>query len=298
MTLDLNPVGRAGDSPARAAGAEDAPGRRQPLRSALYWGRVMHQRLNPRKHRFRYRVFSLLFDLEELQELDRRLPLFGYNRFSLFSFNDRDHGPCDGSPLRPWIDAQLAQPGIDLQGGRVQVLCMPRVLGHTFNPISVWFCYGADEALSAVLYEVHNTFGDRHTYLVPVSAGEAGQRVLHHDAAKKLYVSPFMPVSGSYSFRLEPAGEEFSLLIRYQGEEGDRLIATHHARRTELSLVTLAQAFFKAPLVPLKVVMGIHWEALHLFTRKRATFFHRPQPPETMVSLGRSSSGKLSLNRG
>ena len=219
----------------------------------------MHQRLNPRKHRFRYRVFSLLFDLEELQELDRRLPLFGYNRFSLFSFNDRDHGPCDGSPLRPWIDAQLAQPGIDLQGGRVQVLCMPRVLGHTFNPISVWFCYGADEALSAVLYEVHNTFGDRHTYLVPVSAGEAGQRVLHHDAAKKLYVSPFMPVSGSYSFRLEPAGEEFSLLIRYQGEEGDRLIATHHARRTELSLVTLAQAFFKAPLVPLKVVMGPVW---------------------------------------
>ena len=150
MTLDLNPVGRADDSPAEAAraagaaGAEHAPGRRQPLRSALYWGRVMHQRLNPRKHRFRYRVFSLLFDLEELQELDRRLPLFGYNRFSLFSFNDRDHGPCDGSPLRPWIDAQLTRAGIDLQGGRVQrgdagMVCgsknaNPRPAGRPWEP--------------------------------------------------------------------------------------------------------------------------------------------------------------------
>lgn len=260
-----------------------------PTQSALYWGRVMHQRLNPRKHRFRYRVFSMLFDLDELERLDRTLPLFGYNRFSLYSFNDCDHGPCDGSPLRPWIDAELAKAGIDLAGGKVQVLCMPRVLGHTFNPISVWFCYHREGDLAAVLYEVHNTFGDRHSYLMPVSENEAGQRVLHHDAVKNLYVSPFMPVTGGYSFRLEPAGERYSLLIRYEGEEGDRLIATHHARRTSLSARTLLQAFLKAPLIPLKVVIGIHWEAFHLFTRKRAAFFHRPAPPKTAVTLGSSA---------
>jgi DUF1365 family protein len=232
------------------------------MHSALYWGRVMHQRMNPKKHRFRYRVFSVLFDLDELEDLDRGLNLFGYNRFALYSFNDRDHGPCDGSPLRPWIDARLAEAGIDLEGGRVKVLCMPRVLGHTFNPISVWFCYGADDALRAVLYEVHNTFGDKHSYLVPVSGTEASARVLHHDAVKKLYVSPFMPVSGGYSFRLEPAGEAYSLLIRYEGEEGDRLIATHHAKRHPLTARALLQAFIKAPLIPLKVVFDIHWEAL------------------------------------
>lgn len=260
-----------------------------PLKSALYWGRVMHQRMNPKKHRFRYRVFSVLFDLDELETLDRKLPLFGYNRFSLYSFNDRDHGPCDGSPLRPWIDAQLGQAGIDLEGGRVQVLCMPRVLGHTFNPISVWFCYGPDHALRAVLYEVHNTFGDKHSYLVPVSENDAQSRVLHHDAVKKLYVSPFMPVSGGYSFRLEPADEAYSLLIRYEGEEGDRLIATHHAKRTALTGKSLLQALIKAPMIPLKVVFDIHWEALHLFTRKKAAFFHRPEPPKTAVTLGSSA---------
>lgn len=260
-----------------------------PLKSALYWGRVMHQRMNPKKHRFRYRVFSVLFDLDELETLDRTLPFFGYNRFSLYSFNDRDHGPCDGSPLRPWIDAQLAKAGIDLEGGRVQVLCMPRVLGHTFNPISVWFCYGPDEALRAVLYEVHNTFGDKHSYLVPVSQNDAQSRVLHHDAVKKLYVSPFMPVSGGYSFRLEPADEAYSLLIRYEGEEGDRLIATHHAKRSPLTGQSLMQALIKAPMIPLKVVFEIHWEALHLFTRKKAAFFHRPEPPKTAVTLGSSA---------
>jgi len=259
------------------------------MRSALYWGRVMHQRLNPKKHRFRYRVFSMLFDLDELKTLDLSLPLFGHNRFSLYSFNDRDHGPCDGSPLRPWIDGELAKAGIDLQGGSVQVLCMPRVLGHTFNPISVWFCHHRDGHLAGVLYEVHNTFGDHHSYLVPVENNQANSRVLHHDAVKKLYVSPFMPVSGGYSFRLEPAGERYSLLIRYEGEEGDRLIATHHATRTVLSARTLLAAFIKAPLIPLKVVLGIHWEAFHLFTRKRATFVHRPAPPKTPVTVGSSS---------
>ena len=260
-----------------------------PLRSALYWGRVMHQRMAPKKHRFRYRVFSLLFDIDELERLDRELPLFGYNRFSLYSFNDRDHGPCDGSPMRPWIESKLAEAYIDLEGGRIQILCMPRVMGHTFNPISVWFCYGKDERLRAVLYEVHNTFGDRHSYLVPITENEAQNRVLHHDAVKQLYVSPFMPVSGGYSFRLEPAEEAYSLLIRYQGEEGDRMIATHHAKRAPLTARGLLKAFLKAPLIPLKVVMEIHWEALHLFTRKRAPFFHRPQPPKMPVSLGSSA---------
>ena len=259
------------------------------LKSAFYWGRVMHQRMNPKKHRFRYRVFSVLFDLDELETLDRDLPLFGYNRFSLYSFNDHDHGPCDGSPLRPWLDTQLAQANIDLEGGRVQILCMPRVLGHTFNPISVWFCYGPNEDLRAVLYEVHNTFGDKHSYLVPIDGEQAEQRVLHHDAIKKLYVSPFMPVTGGYSFRLEPANDTYSLLIRYEGEEGDRLIATHRAKRTALTANALLQALFKAPMIPLKVVLEIHWEALHLFTRKRATFFHRPEPPKAAVSLGSSA---------
>ena len=123
----------------------------------------MHRRLRPRLHRFKYRVFAALFDLDELPDLDRRLRLFAWNRWSLFSFHDRDHGPS-GSDLRGWLDGLLAGAGI-APGGPKRVLCYPRILGHVFNPLSVWFCDDAAGALKAIIYEVHNTYDEGHAYV-------------------------------------------------------------------------------------------------------------------------------------
>ena len=119
----------------------------------------------------RYGVFWLLLDLDEIDTLARRLRLFSRNRFNALSFHDRDHGEPGAGALRAQIERHLADAGIDIGGGAIRLLCMPRIFGYAFNPLSVHFCYRRDETLAAILYEVHNTFGERHSYLIPVEAG-------------------------------------------------------------------------------------------------------------------------------
>src|SRR6195952_4711590 len=140
--------------------------------AALYVGEVMHARLRPMGHRFSYRVMSLLIDLDRLDTADRQSPLFGVNRAALYSFREADHGDRDGSSLRAWTQRCAAEHGIDLSGGRVLLLCYPRLLGYTFNPLSVYFCFRADGALTLMIYEVRNTFGDIHAYVLPVKPGQ------------------------------------------------------------------------------------------------------------------------------
>ncbi|MGB7861295.1 MAG: DUF1365 family protein, partial [Acidimicrobiia bacterium] len=121
-------------------------------RSMLYQGRVTHTRLSPFKHRFSYRVFYGLFDLDELNVLDRELRFFSIGRFNLFGFNLADYGPGDGSALRPWVEQTLAGAGVDLDGGRIALLTFPRILGYVFNPLSIWYCYGPEDDLRAVIH--------------------------------------------------------------------------------------------------------------------------------------------------
>src|SRR5689334_6104828 len=140
--------------------------------AALYVGDVMHARLKPIGHRFSYRVMSLLIDLDRLEAADRQSPLFGVNRAALYSFREADHGDRDGSSLRAFAQRCAAERGIDLSGGQVLLLCYPRLLGYTFNPLSVYFCYRATGELALVIYEVRNTFGEIHPYILPVKPDE------------------------------------------------------------------------------------------------------------------------------
>jgi Protein of unknown function (DUF1365) len=140
--------------------------------AVLYVGEVMHARLKPMGHRFSYRVMSLLIDLDRLADADRQSPLFGVNRAALYSFHEADHGRRDGSSLRAYAQGCAAARGIDLTGGQVLLLCYPRLFGYTFNPLSVYFCYRADGELVLLIYEVRNTFGDIHPYVLPVTPGE------------------------------------------------------------------------------------------------------------------------------
>ncbi len=261
------------------------------MRSRLYTGEVMHKRLLPFRHRFRYRVFSLLLDLDELPRLDRELRLFSHNRFNLFSFHDRDHGGRDGRPLRPWIAARLAEAGIesdiatDIAGGRgrIELLCFPRVLGYVFNPLTIWFCRDSSDRLRAVLYEVRNTFGDKHGYLLPVAEAHRPEQPLRQACAKGFHVSPFLPMDGGYRFRLHEPGERLSVLIREDLPEGEVLVATQTGRRAPLDDRRLARAFVAFPLLTLKVIAAIHWQALRLWL-KGARFHRRPAPPAAEVT--------------
>lgn len=249
-------------------------------RSCLYRGQVMHHRLAPVGHRFTYRVASLLIDLDELAGL--KVGLLSHNRANLFSIHDRDLG--DGGDPRRWIETELARHAIALDGGRIAVHLFPRILGFGFTPLTTWFCRDAAGRLAAVLYEVHNTFGERHAYLVRTAADQ--RRTLRHSADKCFHVSPFIGLGGTYDFAVRVPGETLALSIRERDRATDRpiLIASHMARRVPLSDTELVRAALAYPLLPLKILGGIHWEALRLWL-KGASFHRKPAPPEAPVSF-------------
>lgn len=253
-----------------------------PLRSGAYVGTVMHQRHKPRRHRLEYRVFSLYLDLDEVDELDRTSRWFSHNRFNLIALFDRDHGAADGSALKPWVQEHLKRAGLDATGGRIGMLCYPRLFGFVFNPLTVFFCHDADDRLIAVLYEVRNTFGERHAYLIPVS--DPTSDVVRHGCDKLFYVSPFISMQAHYDFRVLVPGEKTILAIHETDAGGALLDARFIGHRQELTDRGLIRLLLSHPLMTLKVVAGIHWEALKLW-RKGMPFFSRPSPPPEAVTI-------------
>lgn len=250
--------------------------------SALYAGKVMHQRLRPRRHRLSYRMFYLLLDLDEIDSLAAGLRLFSHNRFNLFGFFDRDHGDGAARPLKAYVERQLKAAGIEPDGGPIRLLAMPRMLGYVFNPLSVYFCHRRQGDLAAILYEVNNTFGQRHSYLIPVEGNEQEGRIEQH-CAKRFYVSPFMGMGLRYRFRVAPPGDGVSLHITGSDDQGALIIATFAGKRRPLTDAALARALLAYPLLTLKVIVGIHWEALLLWM-KGMRLQARPAPPAEPVT--------------
>lgn len=250
--------------------------------SGLYVGKVTHRRLEPMGHRLRYRTYSLLVDIDELDELAAQIPLLSHNRWNLFSIHDRDFGSRNGTPLRAWIDRQLGAAGIDSKGGKVMLLAFPRILGYTFNPLSIWFCYNPSGRLRAVLYEIHNTFGHSLSHLIPIDGPMNGPH--RHSFSKELHVSPFFDQEGQYVFTLRPPVDRFSVSIDYNVADSKMLTATMSTRRQDLSSRNLLKAFFSHPLLTLKVTFGIHWHALRLLL-KGARYRGVPPPPEQSVKF-------------
>jgi len=228
-----------------------------------------------------------------LPTLDKEIVGFTYNRPGLFSFYDRDHGPGTGAALRPWVEQHLSVAGIELHGGPIRLLCYPRTLGYVFNPISIYFCYRRtehDENLVAILYEVTNTFHERHGYLIPVgsmiSENVTGNWI-RHSCAKEMYVSPFIAMEMVYHFRIRPPDEAFSLGIRETDREGALLFASFSGRRRALSSKSSLLSFLRFPFLTIKVIGGIHWEALKLWL-KGVPLVHHPRPPAEAVTVIKS----------
>jgi DUF1365 family protein len=250
-----------------------APGVAAPPDATLYRGDVMHMRLRPFGHRFAYRVFTLLLDADRLDAVAARLRLFSVDRFNVFAFHRRDHGPRDGSDLRPWVEARLAEAGLPDRPARILLLSIPRLFGHAFNPLSVFWCYDADGRLESVVYEVKNTFGDQHPYALPATADADG--AIRHDQAKEFFVSPFIGMDQTYRFTLRPPGARLSLRIKQGDAGGDLLIATQNGDAAPLTDGALARIALGAPWATAKVMAAIHWQALRLWA-KGARFLGHP----------------------
>lgn len=247
------------------------------MTSALYFGQVMHARLRPVQNRFTYRVFSIYVDLDELPGLGRKLRLFAHNGRGLFSLRNRDHGNADDEPPREWAERQLAEAGLSIDGGPIGLLCFPRILGLVFNPLSLYFCHRPNGELAAIIHEVHNTFGERHAYVLPVDPQDAERGVVAQNCAKDFYVSPFIGMEASYGFRIKPPSDTVSVLIRERVAEGEILRATLSGRRAPLTDRSLLKAFFAYPLMTVKILAGIHWQALRLWRKGAKYHKHVPQ---------------------
>lgn len=240
---------------------------------SLYQGQTVHERYQPFEHRFQYPILSILIDLDQLETAGRQSNLFSFEGFNLFSFYQKDHGSRDGSNLSSWARSTLQSGGVtDIT--RIRLLCFPRVLGYVFNPISIYFAENNDGELTGLIYQVHNTFGDDHAYVVATR----GETVEHHDADKVFHVSPFFDVAGQYAFTLRPPEDKFQMSIRKIRENGPDLLATMSLKASSFTSGNIIKSFLRLPFSTLQAITGIHFQAVRLWL-KGARYHPRPEPP-------------------
>ncbi len=232
------------------------------MNSCIYNGVVTHTRFKPVRHFLKYNTFSLLIDLDELEQLDKKNLIFSYNKFNIFSFYNNDHGNRDGKSLKVWVFENLKKFNIHTNINKVKLLCYPRVFGYVFNPLSVFYCY-ENNLLKAVFYEVKNTFNEQHTYIFKVNDSQK----LNQKCRKKFYVSPFMDMETFYNFKILNPNETLSISIKQTDLEGTILTAVQTGKKKEFTFKQLLLNFFKYPLMTIKIITAIHFEALLLWKK-------------------------------
>ncbi len=230
----------------------------------LHTGIVAHRRHVKPLYRFTYRLWMLSLDLDRVEQLGLRL--FRSNGAGVVSLQSRDHGARDGGALRPWVEEHLRRAGLEAYAHSIRFLVIPRVFGYAFNPISLYFCYDAVGQLGAVLHQVKNTFGGQQPYVLPV---ESQSGPIQQACAKRMHVSPFFDMQGGYRFAFTrpefAAGTGFTLSIRYGLPDLARMTATMRLRAAELTDLALLRQLVLMPMMPMKVMAAIHWEALKIW---------------------------------
>ena len=234
------------------------------FKSCIYSGLITHKRFKPKKHFFSYKAFSLLIDLNEIEDLDKEINFFSYNKFNILSFYDVDHGPRDGSLLRKWVKKNLVKAKINIKEGSIKLLCFPRFFGYVFNPLSIFYCYDKKSNLKAILYEVKNTFNEQHTYIFK---NKSNSNLILHKCRKKFYVSPFIKMKTFYNFRLSKPQKKIDILIKQDDAFGPLLMARQAGKRIILNSRNLFNEFLKHPLMSFKVIGAIHFEAFRLWLK-------------------------------
>ena len=232
--------------------------------SCIYNGQVIHKRFKPKEHFFKYKVFSLLLDLSELNLLDRELKIFSYNKFNILSFYDVDHGPRDGTSLISWVKENLNNNNINSKEIKIKLLCYPRVWGYIFNPLSIFFVYDKNSNLISILYEVKNTFGEQHTYVFKIDKED---QLFEHSCKKKFHVSPFIEMNCLYYFKILKPTDKHSVVINQNDDGGKLLFASQDGLKNELNNKNLMITYISNPLMSFKIIGAIHFEALKLWIK-------------------------------
>ncbi len=236
------------------------------INPSILFAKVMHRRLLPKVNAFVYGIYYLVFPLSRMHDLSDGWR-FGVDRPGLLSFYQKDHGNRDGSDLSVWIKSILRDNDITSADGDIIMIALPRVFGYVFNPVSFWLCLDTSGGLRAVLAEVNNTFGERHSYLCM----HADQRiitekdVLHGE--KLFHVSPFLEREGSYTFRFNIKDTAFGAWIDYTDRDGKKLLTALTGSLSAYNASSRRRAFWRYPLVTLHTIFLIHWQALKLIAK-------------------------------
>ena len=249
------------------------------MNSCIYNGTVFHTRFKPVRHRLKYKTFSLLLDLDEIDDLDKNNPIFSVNKFNIFSFYNKDHGERDGKSLKSWILKNLNKFSIYQNVNKIKLLCYPRIFGYVFNPLSIFYCY-ENNSLKAIFYEVKNTFDEQHTYIFKTNGNEK----IEQKCKKKFYVSPFMDMDTYYDFKLLHPDKKLFVSIKQSDKEGDILTAIQTGERKEFSFKQFIFNFFKYPLMTIKIISAIHFEAFLLW-KKGAIYRSRDKKIKNNLSF-------------
>ena len=248
------------------------------MNSCIYNGEVLHTRFKPVKHHLKYKTFSLFIDLDEIEELDKNNPIFSFNRFNIYSFYNKDHGDRNGKSLKNWVLENLKRFNLDQKINKIKLLCYPRIFGYVFNPLSIFYCYKNNE-LKAIFYEVKNTFNEQHTYVFKINDNEK----VEQKCKKKFYVSPFMDMDTYYNFKLLHPKDELFVSIKQTDKEGDILLAVQTGKRKEFNFKQLIVNFIKYPLMTIKIISAIHFEAFLLW-KKGAKYRSREKKIKSNLS--------------
>ena len=232
--------------------------------SKIYTGKVIHKRFKPKEHYFKYNVFSLLIDLNELEEINKYIKFFSYNKFNIISFYDKDHGDRDGSSIKLWVKKNLRNIGIMTEDISIKLLCYPRIFGYVFNPLSTYFIYNKNTELISIFYEVKNTFGEQHTYIFKAQ----DEKTVQNKCKKKFYVSPFIEMDCEYHFKTLNPREQLSVVINQNDKDGKLLFASQDGISKDFNNKNLILSYLTHPLMTFKIIGAIHYEAFKLWAKR------------------------------
>ena len=232
--------------------------------SKIYTGKVIHKRFKPKEHYFKYNVFSLLIDLNELEEINKYIKFFSYNKFNIISFYDKDHGDRDGSSIKLWVKKNLRNIGIMTEDISIKLLCYPRIFGYVFNPLSTYFIYNKHSELISIFYEVKNTFGEQHTYIFKAQ----DEKTIQNKCKKKFYVSPFIEMDCEYHFKTLNPREQLSVVINQNDKDGKLLFASQDGISKDFNNKNLILSYLTHPLMTFKIIGAIHYEAFKLWAKR------------------------------
>ncbi len=244
---------------------------------SLYACDVMHRRHFPQSYRFDYKVFSFLIDIDAFKENNTN-PLLSLNRFNLYSIYTKDHGSRDGTDWRTWIDSVLDQHNLSNAKHQIKLLCFPRILGYAFNPLSMWYCFGEDEKLYAIICEVSNTFGEHHHYLLH-NDNQPYKDKVKANKKKNFHVSPFIDMEAEYQFTIGVPDDDLMIVINEYQNKKLMLSATQHGKQQIIDTPLLLGLFVRLPLMTLKIMWMIHWQALKIWLRG-GIYHKKPEAPK------------------